>query len=158
MSNQYPPPPPPEGQDPSQWGQQPPPGQEPPPWGQQPPPPGYGGPGYGGQGYGGPGYGGQGYGGQPPKRSTLAVVGLVLGILGVIPCCWGCGVFSIGALVTSYLGKKEIAESNGTRTGADLAKWGWILGIAGLAFTVIYWILIATGVIDVNTYSDFDDM
>lgn len=149
MSNEYPPPPPqdpgqpPWGQPSSgqpQWGQQP---QDPSQWGQQPPPP----PGYGYE---------QAYGGQQPKRSTLAVIALVMGILGVLPCCWGCGVFSIAALVTGHLGKKEVAESQGRVTGGNLAQWGFTLGIVGLALSVVYWILVATGVIDINAYSNLD--
>jgi hypothetical protein len=137
MSNEYPPPPPPPpGDDQGQgWGaQQPPPGYQPPPPGYQPPPPGYGYP--------------QGYAQQPPKNSTLAVIALVTGILSVIPCCWGCGVFSIAAIVLGVLGKKEIAESNGAKTGASMAQWGLILGIVGIALSVLYWVLYATGVLD----------
>ena len=130
MSNQYPPPPPP-GDDQwgqgSGWGQQP-----PPPPGQQPPPPGYG-------------YG-QGYGQQPPKNSVMAISSLVLGILGFL--CCGCGLLSIAAIVLGVLGKKEIAESNGTKTGAGMAQAGFILGILGIAISVLYWILYAAGVFD----------
>jgi hypothetical protein len=144
MSNEYPPPPPPPGDDQSGaqgggWGTPPPP---PPASPGGPPPPGYG------QPYP------QGYGQQPPKNSAMAITSLVLGILG-IPCC-GCGVFSIAALVLGILGKKEIAESNGAKTGAGLAQAGFILGIIGIVFSVLYWILLASGALDVNTYSDFN--
>lgn len=149
MSNEYPPPPPPPGDDQSGaagggWGTPPPPPPAP-PGGYGPPPPGYG------QPYP------QGYGQQPPpKNSALAITSLVLGILSVIPCCWGCGVFGIAAIVLGVLGKKEIAESNGAKTGAPLAQWGFILGIVGLVVSVIYWILIGTGAIDLSY--DYDSM
>jgi hypothetical protein len=131
MSNQYPPPPPPPPGD-DQWGQGSGWGQQPPPPGQQPPPPGYGYP--------------QGYGQQPPKKSVMAISSLVLGILGFV--CCGCGLFSIAAIVLGILGKKEIAESNGTKTGAGMAQAGFILGIVGIAISVLYWILYAVGVFD----------
>lgn len=116
MSNQYPPPPP-EGGEPSQWGQQPPPG-----YGYQP-----------------------GYGGQPPKASPFAITSLVLGIFGVFPCCTLL-IFGIGAIVFGVLAKKEIAESQGARTGAAMAQWGFILGIIGVVLGVLVWILnIAAG-------------
>jgi hypothetical protein len=84
----------------------------------------------------------------------MAITALVTGILG-IPCC-GCGVFSIAAIVFGLLGKKEIAESNGTRTGAGIAQAGFILGVVGVVLTVLYWILIAVGTFDLNTYSDIN--
>lgn len=130
---------------------------EPPPYGSEPPPPpggnspygapppgGYGAPPPGG-GYGAPppsspygappGYGG----GQSPSSSVLAIVSLVTGILGVL--CCGCFVLSAAALVTGIMGKKEIAESGGVKTGAGMAQAGFILGIVGLALGVVYWIL-----------------
>lgn len=85
---------------------------------------------------------------MPPKRSGMAVAALVLGIIGVIPCFWGCFVFSILGVVFGQLGKKDIRESQGAKTGEGAAKWGFILGIIGLACGVIYWILAGTGVID----------
>jgi hypothetical protein len=96
---------------------------------------------------------GYGYGYvQPTKNSGMAIASLVLGILGLV--CCGCGVFSIAALVLGHLGKKEIAESNGTKTGAGLAQAGFILGIVGVVLGVLYWILTAVGTFDFNTYSN----
>jgi uncharacterized membrane protein len=89
-------------------------------------------------------------GGMPPKRSGLAVAGLVLGIVGVIPCFWGCFIFSILGIVFGQLGKKDIRESGGTKTGEPLAKWGVILGIVGIALGIIYWILVAADVINID--------
>jgi uncharacterized membrane protein len=100
-----------------------------------------------------PGYGQPaGYGAQPQKNSAMAVTGLVLGIIGAIPCFWGCLIFSIGGIVFSKLGSKDIRESNGAKKGEGAAKWGFILGIVGLALGVLYWIGVGTGVIDI-TYS-----
>jgi len=150
MSDQPPPPPPPDG-----YGQQPPPGG----YGAPPPVPGGQPPAYGqpadpyGQGAGG-------YGQQPPsygmptpgagagKTPPMAIVSLIAGILG-IPCC-GCFVFGIVAAVTGYLAKKEIAESQGTKGGANLAQWGFILGLVGIGLGVLVTILRLTGVIDTS--------
>lgn len=157
MSNQPPPPPPPGG-----YGQQPPPegyGAPPPPYGEQPPPV-YGQP--------DPVYGqpAGGYGQQPPsygmptpaagsgKTPPMAIVSLVAGILG-IPCC-GCFVFGIVAAITGYLAKKEIAESQGTKGGASLAQWGFILGLVGIGLGILSTILSLTGVIDTNYNYNFD--
>ena len=76
---------------------------EPPP----PPPPQYGAP-------------QPGYGAQPQKNSVMAIIGLVLGIIGVIPCFWGCFIFSIGGVVLGLLGKKDVRESNGLKKGCLL--------------------------------------
>lgn len=170
MSNQYPPPPPPGGQDPNQpppGGTPPPPpgGTPPPPPGGTPPPPPPGAPGtpppaYGGytpppDQYGQPpaypppgapgGYGGGpgGYGGGEPKNNVLAIVGLVTGILGLIPCCWG--IFSIAALVLGIIGNKQIGESGGTQKGEGMAKAAIILGAVGLILNIGWIILLIAG-------------
>ena len=85
-------------------------------------------------------------GGMPPRRSGLSVASLVLGIIGVIPCFWGCLVFGVLAIVFGQLGKKDVRDSGGAKTGAELAKWGLILGIASIVLGVIYWILALAGV------------
>jgi hypothetical protein len=112
-------------------------------YGQPPPPP----PPPEGPQYGAPP---PGYGAQPPKNSVMAIVGLVLGIIGVIPCFWGCLIFSIGGVVFGLLGKKDVRESNGTKKGANLAQWAFVLGLVGIALGILYWILVATGVIDIS--------
>ncbi len=104
-----------------------------------PPPPPPGG------GYGQPPYGAS----QPASTSVLAIVSLVLGILGIIPCC-GVLVFGIGAAITGNLAKKEIASSNGLKKGAGMAQWGFILGLIGIALGVLYWIGIATGTVNAS--------
>ena len=87
-------------------------------------------------------------GGMPPKKSGMSVASLVLGIIAVIPCFWGCFIFAILAVVFGQLGKKDIRESNGAKTGEGMAKAGFILGLVGIALGVVYWILSASGVID----------
>lgn len=96
-------------------------------------------------------------GGMPapaPKTSVMSIISLITGILGILAC--GCFVFQIAAVVLGLLGKKEIDESNGAKTGAGMAKAGLILGIVGLVLGILYWILIA--VTDFGTFeysSDF---
>ncbi len=102
-------------------------------YGQAPPPPPPGG------GYGAPG----GYG-QPQSTSPLAIVSLVTGIIGILCCNYF--VLSIAAIVTGYLGRKQIAQSGGAQKGDGLAKAGFILGIVGVVLGIIIWILYAVGV------------
>ena len=133
QGNQPPPPPPPSE---PQWNPQSGSGQE--GYGQQ----GYGQQGYGQQGYGQQGYGQQGYGQQPPatrrpgrpvatvrhrqQTSPLAIVSLVLGIVGFL--CCGLFLLGIGALVTGFLARKQIEESQGRLKGGGMATAGLILG------------------------------
>ncbi len=104
-----------------------------------------------------PGYGQQSpYGGaQPQSTSVMSIISLVTGILGIFPCCT-IGVFSIAAIVLGVLGKKEIAESQGTKKGAGMAQAGLITGIVGLVLGVLYWVLVVANVINFDTYSDFN--
>jgi hypothetical protein len=84
------------------------------------------------------------YGGQPTGTPGMAIASLVLGIVG-IPAC-GCFIISILAIVFGRLAKREIAQSGGMRTGGNVAQWGYILGIVGVALGVISWIVsFATG-------------
>jgi hypothetical protein len=176
MSNEYPPPG--SGQDPTgQSNQPPPPPSEPPagqPSGTPPEPgsgqPGYGQPGYGQPGYGQPGYGQQGYGqppyGQPPnyppappgapggygqapqQTSPLAIVSLVTGILGFLCCTFF--LLGIAAVVTGYLARKQIAESQGRLKGNGMAVAGMVLGGLSILMAAVYWVLILTGAVDSN--------
>ena len=89
-------------------------------------------------------------GAVPPKKSGMAIAALVLGILGVIPCFWGCFVFSLLGVIFGRLGRKDIAESGGQKTGEGFAKAGFILGCVGIALGALYWILVATGAVDIT--------
>ena len=65
--------------------------------------------------------------------STLAIIALVAGILGLtfIPL-----VGSIVAVFAGPMAKREIAESGGTLSGENLAQIGMILGWIGLALSL----------------------
>lgn len=137
-SSPPPPPPPPEG-----YGQSPDYGPPPTQYGSTGEPPQYGGPVPPPQ-----------YGSPAPKTSVLAVISLVTGIL-AIPCC-SCFVFGIAAVITGYLGRKEIGESQGAKKGAGLAQAGLILGIASLVLGVVAVVLQVTGVLDSSYTYDFE--
>ncbi|CUR54054.1 conserved hypothetical protein [metagenome] len=98
------------------------------------------------------GYGQPPYGGMPPQQPTtppLAIVSLVLGILGVFPCC-AILVFGIAAVVTGHLAKRDIAASQGYKKGAGLAQAGFILGIVGIVLGIVWWVLTAFGSMDTS--------
>ena len=81
------------------------------------------------------------YGAPPfqPKTNGLAVASLVLGIL------WVCSIGSILAVIFGYMAIKQIDESQGRETGRGLALAGVILGWIGVAFLVLYIVLLAVG-------------
>ena len=68
-----------------------------------------------------------------PPNSSLAVVSLIAGILGLtlFPT-----IGSIVALITGSMAKREIAQSGDTLGGDGLARAGIILGWIGIALTV----------------------
>ncbi len=71
---------------------------------------------------------------QETKTNTLAIVSLVLGIIslpGLV--CYGCGgvAFGIAALVTGFIARRRIRDSDGMETGQGLALAGIILGATG---------------------------
>lgn len=88
------------------------------------------------------------YGGAPTGTSGMAIASLVLGIVGILSC--GCLIFSILAIVFGRIANRDI--SAGTKSGAGLAKTGFILGVVGVVLGVLYWILvIVTGNVNFTT-------
>lgn len=111
----------------------------PPPYGQAPPPPSYG------QGPGG--YPPQGYGYQaPPRSSTKAVLGLVLGIVSIVFCYLGLLIGPV-AIVLSVMARREIAAAPaGSIRGAGMATAGLVTGIIGtVVWAAVIALLVAVG-------------
>ncbi len=73
-------------------------------------------------------------GGAAPENNTMALVSLIASILGLTLLPF---LGSIVGLITGYMAKKQIEESNGAEGGADLVKWGIILGWVGVGLFVI---------------------
>ncbi|MDD2695842.1 MAG: DUF4190 domain-containing protein [Anaerolineales bacterium] len=69
-----------------------------------------------------------------PPNSSLSVVSLVLGILGLtfLPV-----IGSIAAVITGAMAKKEIRASRGAVAGEGLATAGIVMGWIGIALGVI---------------------
>ncbi len=76
-----------------------------------------------------------------PKTSTLAIVSLVCSIIGLCCCVF---LLPLAAIITGYLGKKEIDESGGALTGEGLAIAGIVIGVIGIIIDIIF---IVTGAI-----------
>ena len=76
-------------------------------------------------------YGGVSY---APPNSSMAIVSLVTGILGltIFPL-----IGSIIALITGSMAKKEIRASRGALGGEGMAKAGVILGWIGIALSIL---------------------
>jgi len=75
-----------------------------------------------------------------PAGNKKAMWSMILGILSLV-CC---GVITgIAAIVLSQQAKREIAASGGMQTGAGQAQAGFVLGIIGVAITVIGVIAVA---------------
>ena len=97
--------------------------------------------------------GGYGPPAGPQRRSPLAIVAMVTGIIAVLPCCWSLPVFGIAAVVTGFIGKKQIDQSQGQIPGRGMALSGIVLGVIAIVIAVVYWILFAAGVFDNISYN-----
>lgn len=78
--------------------------------------------------------------GQPPRPAPtngLAIASLVLGILWI----WGLG--SLLAVIFATVSKNQIRASRGHQGGSGLATAGLVLGIIGLAITVLFILFVA---------------
>lgn len=83
---------------------------------------------------------------QPPpagvggQNKTLPIVSLVLGIISL--CCYISPITGIAALITGYLGMKNIKNDPNTFGGKGLAMAGMICGGIFFLLGIIYWIYI----------------
>jgi Domain of unknown function (DUF4190) len=77
---------------------------------------------------------------QPQSSSAQAITALVLGILGIIPCCH---LVAPIAWVLGYLERKAIREGRAPAAGDGIALVGMVLGIIGTIFLVVgtLWLL-----------------
>ena len=83
-------------------------------------------------GPGQPGYGTPPTYGVAPKTNGMAVASLVLGLVGLVACGF---VTGIPAIITGFMGRTRIRESNGAETGEGLATAGIITGFVGTFLT-----------------------
>lgn len=82
---------------------------------------------------------------QPPPaggsvNQTLAIVSLVLGILSI--CCYISPVTGLGALITGWMGLKNIKNDPANYGGRGLALGGMIVGGIFFLIGVAYWVFI----------------
>ena len=85
---------------------------------------------------------------QPPAaggvNQTLPIISLVLGIASL--CCYVSPITGIAALVTGYLGLKNIKTDPNNYGGRGLAIGGMVTGGLFMLLGLIYWILIIVGI------------
>ncbi len=83
---------------------------------------------------------------QPPpagvggQNKTLPIVSLILGILSV--CCYISPITGLIALITGYLGMKNVKDDPDNYGGRGLAMAGMITGGIFFLVGVVYWVLI----------------
>lgn len=70
----------------------------------------------------------------PPPTNGHAIAALVLGLVSLTGCSF---VTGIPAMVLGRMAKREIAESQGTTTGQDLAQIGFVLGLVATILGVL---------------------
>ena len=88
------------------------------------------------------------YGGQPAPTHGSATTALVLGILSLVICT----PLGIPAYIIGRRAEREVLASQGTLSGAGLAKAGWILGLIAMILMVVF-ILLLVVLIAVGTMS-----
>jgi hypothetical protein len=78
-----------------------------------------------------------------PKRNTLAVLSLIVGVVSALAfACLGMGVpLGIAAVVLGFIGRNQIAESDGVQSGSGMALGGMALGLIGVLAGVVGCIL-----------------
>ncbi len=74
------------------------------------------------------------------QNSTLAIVSMVLGILGLTICC-GSFIISLAAVITGFMARGKANSDAASYGGAGMALAGIITGALGLIGGVILWIV-----------------
>ena len=74
------------------------------------------------------------------QNSTLAIVSLVAGVLGLTVCC-GSFIVSLAAVVIGFMARGKANSDPSSYGGSGLALGGIITGFLGLLFSVVVWIL-----------------
>jgi ABC-type Fe3+ transport system permease subunit len=99
-------------------------------------------------------YGQQPYGGPPAPTHGSATTALVLGILSLVIC----SPLGIPAYIIGRRAEREVLASQGSLSGAGLAKAGWILGLIAMILMVLaivlVVVLIAFGTMSSNSTFD----
>jgi ABC-type Fe3+ transport system permease subunit len=78
------------------------------------------------------------YGGQPAPTHGSATTALVLGILSLVIC----SPLGIPAYIIGRRAEREVLASQGTLSGAGLAKAGWILGLIAMILMALAILLV----------------
>ena len=63
-------------------------------------------------------------------------------------------MLGIAAVVTGFLARKQIAESQGHLKGGGMATAGLVLGVISIVLAVVVWVLNLTGAMDNSFYFD----
>lgn len=92
--------------------------------------------------------------GAPQHTNQLAVWSMVTGILaGILGLIGACGViFGPVAIGLAIPARNQITNSQGAQKGSGMATAGLVLGIIGTAVSLMWIVLIATGVLDLPNF------
>jgi hypothetical protein len=80
-----------------------------------------------------------------PSTNGFSIASLVLGIV------WVFGVGAVLAVIFGFVARKQIRESGGRQGGSGMALAGIILGFVGIAGLILWIVLIAAVVNNINT-------
>lgn len=105
-----------------------------------------------------PGY--QPYAGGPPAQSNnsgMAVTGMVLSLVGLIPCFWFFQVPGLLGIIFGFLGMGQTKD--GRQRGRGMAIAGVVIGIVLVVGCAAFWIYVSTSdncYRDGNTFRCYD--
>jgi len=83
-------------------------------------------------------------GGVPPqsKNSGMAIAGMVLSLVGLIPCFWALQVPGLLGAIFSFIGVSQTKD--GGRRGRGMAIAGAIIGVVLVLGCIAFWIWVAS--------------
>lgn len=90
-----------------------------------------------------PGYQPYGAGVPPqPTNSGMAIAGMVLSLVGLIPCFWVFQIPAVLGTIFGFIGMKQ--TKGGARKGRGMAIAGVVVGIILIVVAVAFWVWVAS--------------
>jgi hypothetical protein len=77
--------------------------------------------------------------GAAPRNSGMAIAGMVLSLVGLIPCFWLLQLPGVLGIIFGAVGMQQTKD--GSRRGRGMAIAGVVIGIVLVALAVLLWIV-----------------
>ncbi|MEQ1702630.1 MAG: DUF4190 domain-containing protein [Ilumatobacteraceae bacterium] len=90
---------------------------------------------------------------QQAGNSGMAIAGMVLSLVGIIPCFWGLQIPGLLGMIFGFVGLKQTKDN--ARRGRGMAIAGVVIGVILVLLCIALWLYITTSDNCVRTSTSF---